>query len=110
MADDNGGQAKIIYILYLAGFIVGITPLIGIVMAYMNRREGPDWVQSHYQWQIRTFWIGLLYGFAGILSIFILIGFLLLLLMSVWYIVRCVKGLMALDKQKPIDNVETWLW
>jgi len=51
-----------------------------------------------------------LYGFIGILSIFILNGFLLLLLMSVWYIVRCVKGLMALDKEKPTDNVETWLW
>ena len=55
IADDNTGQAKIIYILYLAGFIVGITPLIGIVMAYMNRGEGSDWIQSHYQWQIRTF-------------------------------------------------------
>ena len=55
MADDNSGQAKIIYILSLAGFIVGITPLIGIVMAYMNRGEGPDWIKSHYQWQIRTF-------------------------------------------------------
>ena len=55
MADNTAGQVKIIYILYLAGFIVGVTPLIGIVMAYMARGEGPDWLQSHYRWQIRTF-------------------------------------------------------
>lgn len=28
---------QLIYILYLAGLIVGITPLIGIVLAYMNK-------------------------------------------------------------------------
>ena len=33
MADDNSGHAKIIYILYLAGFIVGITPRSGSIAA-----------------------------------------------------------------------------
>jgi uncharacterized membrane protein len=110
MADNTGGEAKIIYILYLAGIIVGITPLIGIVMAYMNRGDGPDWVQSHYQWQIRTFWIGFLYGVVGLVTTFILIGFLLLLLASVWWIVRCIKGMKALANEQPMENVETWVW
>ena len=110
MADNSAGQVKIIYILYLAGFIVGITPLIGIVMAYMGRGEGPDWLQSHYRWQIRTFWIAALYAVVGIITVFILIGILVLLANAVWLIVRCVKGFKALDAERPIENVETWLW
>lgn len=40
MASGEATQIKIIYVLYLAGFVLGITPLIGLVMAYMARGEG----------------------------------------------------------------------
>src|SRR5215475_1351101 len=57
---DQGKTATIIYILYLAGFINGITVIIGLVMAYVNLEGAPEWVQTHYRVQIRTFWVGLL--------------------------------------------------
>lgn len=91
------GMAQIVYILYLVGLIFGITGIVGVIMAYVYKDEAPDWLKSHYRFQIRTFWIGLLYLFVGALLSFILIGYLILLFWAIWLIVRCVKGLKALE-------------
>ena len=109
-AQESTTQAKIIYVLYLAGFVTGITPLIGLVMAYMARSTSPSWLDTHYHFQIRTFWLGLLYGVIGVLLTLVLIGFLVLVAEAVWMIIRCVKGFQQLEKNAPIDNVETWLF
>ena len=107
---EETGQAKIIYVLYLAGFIVGVTPLIGVVMAYLAKGEGPEWIDTHYRYQIRTFWIGFLYTFVSALLTVVLIGILGLLATAVWLIVRCIKGFQALDRGEPIENVATWMF
>ena len=104
----SGGPVKIIYVLYLLGLIVGITPIIGLVMAYIYRDGAPEWLYSHYTFQIRTFWIGLLYVVIGIITSFILIGWLVLLFWLVWYLVRCIKGLKLAGEQRGIDRVATW--
>jgi uncharacterized membrane protein len=101
---------RIIYILYLAGLIIGLTALIGLVMAYVNRGDAPDWVASHYRFQIRTFWIGLLYALVGIATSFVVIGFVILLFAVVWWIVRCAKGLQSLSRGEPYKDETTWLW
>lgn len=105
------GQSNlmVIYILYLAGFIIGITPLIGLVLAYVNRGKSEPWIETHYTWAIRTFWIGLLFGFVGAILMLLLIGFLVLIAVAVWFIVRIVIGLQALNRGEPIRNPESWL-
>ncbi|MDG4869203.1 hypothetical protein P8631_14505, partial [Guyparkeria sp. 1SP6A2] len=55
-------MAMVIYALYLASFVLGFTSLIGVIIAYVYRGKGPVWLDEHYRYQIRTFWIGLLYG------------------------------------------------
>jgi uncharacterized membrane protein len=101
---------KIIYILYLVGFVTGITALVGVIMAYVNNDEAPEWLQTHYRFQIRTFWIGLLYCvIGGVLSI-ILIGFLVLLFWAVWLIVRVVKGFKYLEQRQPVPDPTTWMF
>ena len=107
---EETGQAKVIYVLYLAGFIVGVTPLIGVVMAYLAKGKAPEWLDTHYRYQIRTFWIGFLYTFVSVLLTVILIGILGLLATAVWLIVRCIKGFQALDRGEPIENVATWMF
>lgn len=107
---EETGQAKVIYVLYLAGFIVGVTPLIGVVMAYLAKGEAPEWLDTHYRYQIRTFWIAFLYTFVSALLTVILIGILGLLATAVWLIVRCIKGFQALDRGEPIENVATWMF
>ena len=102
-------NVQIIYGSYLAGFIIGITPLIGIVIAYMNRGKAGGWIETHYTWAIRTFWIGILYGLIALVLSVILIGFLLMLAVAVWVIVRVVIGFQAVGRGEPIRNPESWL-
>ena len=109
-ATGTEGTAKIVYILYLVGIVFGITGIIGVVMAYINRGDAPDWLKSHYQFQIRTFWIGGLYMLIGVLLVFILVGYLVLLFWVIWLIVRCAKGIKSLDNKQPHPNPAGWLF
>ena len=102
--------AKIAYVLYLVSLAVGVTSLVAVVIAYMNVGDAPEPLRSHYRFQIRTFWIGALYGLAGALLLAVGIGALVLLFLAVWLIVRCVKGLKHLDRGEPYPNAGTWLW
>ena len=104
------GTAKIVYILYLIGLVFGITWLIGVVMAYINRNDAPEWLKSHYQFQIRTFWIGILYIFISIILSFVLIGILVLFFFVIWLIVRCVKGIKYLDRKEAPPNPTGWMF
>lgn len=100
---------QLIYILYLLGFIVGITPLIGVIVAYMNRGKSEAWLESHYTWVIRTFWIGLLYGLIAMILMFVVIGFPLMIAIAVWFIVRVIKGLQVVGRREAIANPESWI-
>ena len=111
--EEKLGTAKAVYILYVVGWIIPIIALIvGVIMAYINREEAPPWLQTHFQLQIRTFWIGLLFSVVSAVTtmITIYIGWLLMLLTLIWMIVRCVKGLQALYAGAPYDDPESWLW
>lgn len=105
---DSSGTAKIIYYLYLASIILGITNLIGVIMAYLYKGDAPDWLKTHYRFQIRTFWILMLYSFISFLLTFIVIGFFMLIGVLIWFVIRCVKGLKQLGKNEPIPNPTTW--
>src|SRR5262245_391588 len=100
--------AKVIYILYLVGLVVGVTAIVGVIMAYVNKDTAPDWLKTHYHYQIRTFWISILYWCVSIMLCFILIGFALLVVVLVWWIIHSVKGLQALEKRAPIADVSAW--
>ncbi len=102
--------AKIIYVLYLVSLALGITLLVGVIMAYVNVGDAPEPLKSHYRFQIRTFWIGLLYAVIGVILTFAVVGILVFAFLAVWLIVRCVKGLKALDRREPYPNVATWFW
>ena len=102
-------MAMVIYALYLASFVVGFTSLVGVVIAYVYRGKGPGWLDEHYRYQIRTFWIGLLYGAVAALLTLIVIGFPLLIALAVWLIIRCVKGFKGLQEKRAPDNPDTWL-
>jgi uncharacterized membrane protein len=107
----QAGTAKAIYILYLVGLVTGpFVPIICVIFALINREIAPAWLESHYEVQVRTFWIGLLFFFVSLATVLIYIGWLLGLLTLIWWTVRCVKGLIALFDGRPYENPETWLW
>ncbi len=102
-------NVQVIYVLYLASFVIGITAIIGIVIAYINRGKGGGWIETHYTWAIRTFWIALLGGFVSLLLLVVGIGFLLAIAVAIWVIVRCVIGLQAVSRGEPIRDPQSWL-
>ena len=113
VAEQNTGEtgmALAIYILYLVGLLFGITFLIGVILAYVSRGNAPSWLAGHYRFQIRTFWIGLLFLVIGIITSFIIIGYVLLLLLILWLIIRCAKGISALNSRQPLGNVGAWMF
>jgi uncharacterized membrane protein len=112
--DDNWlepGKTNIqlVYILYLLSFVVGITSIVGVVIAYLNKTKATGWMQSHYTWAIRTFWIGILYGFISLMLTVVFIGFLGMLATIIWVVVRCVVGLQKAGNQEPIADPYKWL-
>ena len=111
--DDHAAtatSARIIYILYLVSILFGITAIVGLVMAYVNRDDAPDWLKSHYQFQIRTFWIGALYCFLGVLFAQLIIGLFILVFLLFWVIVRCAKGLKYLERKQAYPDPTGWLF
>ncbi|MCE8034974.1 MAG: hypothetical protein LPK20_05395 [Halomonas sp.] len=65
--DTRGrGLAAIVYVLYLGSVMAVITAPIGVLIAHWRRRHAADWVASHLQFQIRTFWLGALGGAAAL--------------------------------------------
>jgi uncharacterized membrane protein len=100
---------QLIYILYLISFFSLIPALVGIVLAHMNSGKARGWIDTHYVWAIRTFWIGLLYLVIATVLAFVVIGLLLYIVVAIWIIIRCVIGLQAVSRNEPIKNPESWL-
>lgn len=102
--------AMIVYGLYLLNLILPFSSLVGLIMAYINRGDAEAYQQTHYQFQIRTFWIGLLYGVIGLLLTSIGIGWLILALTALWLIVRCAIGMKYLTRRQALPNPTSWLF
>ena len=96
--------AFIVYALQILAFINGITAIIGVVINYVKLDDVKGtWLESHFRWQIRTFWFGLLWGIIGLLGMFVFgLGIIILAANLVWLIYRIVKGLLCLNELKPV--------
>lgn len=93
----------IVYILQAASFFVGITYVAAVVVNYVKREDVVGTLyESHFRWQIRTFWFSLLWGVLGVILSIVLIGFAILVADAVWLIYRIVKGWLRLSEGKPM--------
>ncbi|MBW3566888.1 MAG: hypothetical protein KY410_02840 [Proteobacteria bacterium] len=101
--DSEKTITTIIYALYLASLIVGVTWLIAIVMNYIKKDDVVGtWLESHFRWQIRTFWFSLLWAFVGAVTTLVFIGWLVLFANLIWFIYRNVLGWLRLSENKPM--------
>ncbi len=116
-------DAKSIYIMYLLTLFFAFFAILGFTLANKNSNEAPEWLETHYQFQIGTFWIGALY-FIICLS-FVLIGIKLSgtislvflgsavagsILIAIWLIVRCINGIRYLNRQEEYPNPTSWFF
>ncbi|MGA8055437.1 MAG: hypothetical protein WCA12_16530 [Burkholderiales bacterium] len=92
--------AQIVYILQTVGLFIGVSWIAGAVVNHLKRDEARGtWVESHFDWQMRSFWIWL----GGAILVWALKAKLALLVatvVSIWLIVRVVKGWLALRDRR----------
>ena len=105
---ENERSAKslttLIYALYAASFFVGgVTAIAAIVINYLKRDDVVGtFLDSHFRWQIRTFWFGVLWTAIGAVLMLVLIGWVVLGVVWVWLVYRIVKGFLRLNDNKPM--------
>ena len=93
----------------VGAFLTGWPSIIAVLLNYVKRSEvRATWLESHFRWQIRTFWFGLLWvALCGILIVATLgIGFLIawlpLGLVGLWFIYRVARGWLRLLDRRPM--------
>jgi uncharacterized membrane protein len=100
---SNKTLTWVIYGLYGASFLVGITSIVAIILNYVKRGDvAGTYLESHFTWQIRTFWIGVIVAIVGALLMLVLVGWLVWLADMVWVIYRLVVGGLKLSESQPI--------
>lgn len=93
----------VIYILYALSWLIGISAIVAIIINYVKREDAAGTLyESHFTWQIRTFWWALLWCVIGALSMVILVGFVILFAAAVWSIYRIVKGWLYWNDRRPM--------
>jgi uncharacterized membrane protein len=93
----------VVYGLQALSFLWGITAIVGLVINYVKREDARGTLyESHFDWQIRTFWWGLLWSVIGVVLAIVAVGFLILFIVWIWAIYRVVKGWLELSEGKPV--------
>jgi uncharacterized membrane protein len=87
----------------VGAFLLGWPSIIAVIMNYIKRSEaGGTWLESHFRWQLRTFWFGLLWVSICVLFVVLTFGIGLIIawlplgIVGIWFIYRIAKGWMAL--------------
>jgi uncharacterized membrane protein len=93
----------------VGAFLTGWPSIIAVILNYVKRREARGtWLESHFRWQIRTFWFGLLWVVlcllfvAATLGIGLFIAWLPLGVVGLWFIYRVVRGWLRLNDRLPM--------
>jgi uncharacterized membrane protein len=107
---SNTTVAVIVYALYFVAYFIGVSAIVGVIIAHVQSGLADPFLQSHYRFQIRTFWVGLLYLVVGGLLSIIIVGWFVLLWWFIWSLVRNIKGILALNEGRPIANPTSWLF
>jgi uncharacterized membrane protein len=93
----------------VGAFLTGWPSIIAVILNYVKRSEARGtWLESHFRWQIRTFWFGLLWVTLCVLfvvftfGIGILIAWVPLAFVGAWFIYRIARGWLALLDRRPM--------
>jgi uncharacterized membrane protein len=96
---DDQQLTTAVYVLQALGFVFGVTFVIAVVINYLFLgRVERTWLEGHFDWQIRTFWFGLLWFLVGGALSPILIGYPILLANALWVLYRVCRGWMRLSQ------------
>jgi uncharacterized membrane protein len=92
----------------VGAFLTGWPSIIAVILNYVKRSEvRGTWLESHFRWQIRTFWFGLLWVALCVLFVVATLGLGLLIawlplgVVGLWFIYRVGRGWLALGEHRP---------
>ncbi|HEY7743422.1 MAG TPA: hypothetical protein VIA19_10280 [Burkholderiales bacterium] len=95
--------AMAVYVLQIASVFIGVTLIAGVIINYVKRRDVEGtWLESHFRWQIRTFWWTLLWFGVGLALIVIVVGLFVLMAAAIWLLYRAIKGWVELEERRPM--------
>jgi uncharacterized membrane protein len=95
----------------VGAFLFGWPSIIAVIINYVKRGEARGtWVESHFRWQIRTFWLALVWGatiaVGSALLAIVLVGIATwivgLFALGIWAIVRIARGWIVLANKRPV--------
>ena len=93
----------------VGAFLTGWPSIIAVILNYLKRSEVQGtWLESHFRWQIRTFWYGLLWVslcvlfVVATLGIGILVAWFPLGIVSIWFVYRIARGWIAFNNRRPM--------
>jgi uncharacterized membrane protein len=93
----------------VGAFLTGWPSIIAVILNYVKRGDARGtWLESHFRWQIRTFWFGALW--VGLCLLFVvvtlgvgmLIAWLPLAVVGLWFVYRVARGWLALVDRRPM--------
>jgi uncharacterized membrane protein len=91
----------------VASFLFGWPSIIAVILNYITRGNvRGTWLDSHWRWQLRTFWIAAAWALgAGILALTIIaipFALLIIVVLGIWLLYRVIRGWLALFDQRPM--------
>ena len=95
----------------VGSFLFGWPSIIAVIINYVKRGDARGtWLESHFAWQIRTFWFALLWAclifLSGLLLVIVVVGFAIwvigLFVLGVWAIYRIARGWMRLQSRQAV--------
>lgn len=99
-------MAHVVYGLFSAALIFALFAIAGLILAHLKKSEAQGtWLESHFRWQIRTFWFMLLWSILGMILFFVVIGWVIFIAAAVWYIYRVVFGWVSLAESRTMMSV-----
>lgn len=95
--------AGLVYGLQAASMLVGVTLFAGVIINYLRREQAAGtWLESHFTWQIRTFWWSLAWCLLGFATVIVLVGVFILIGSGVWFVYRIARGWIELNEGRPM--------
>jgi uncharacterized membrane protein len=94
----------VVYALQVLSVFVGITAIVGVIINYVKREDAAGTLyESHFDWQIRTFWWGLVWSVVGFILLFAFgLGLLVWFVAGIWALYRVIKGFLKLNDNQPV--------
>lgn len=95
--------ATIVYALQAVSFFVGLTAIAGMIINLIKAETVKGtYVESHFRWQLRTFCFGVAGMLIGAFTLWIPLGYVIILGTSIWAIYRIIKGWLQLSAGQPV--------